>query len=56
MNYELAMRDPENVNPCFKPDLSQSQNAVSKNYDGGFQSFLREMHQWRLRKEKKLKD
>ena len=44
MTYENALKDPENVNPQFKPDLGLSQVVVGKNYDGGFDTFLKEMN------------
>lgn len=51
------MKDPENINPKFKPDLSVSQEIVSgKKYEQGFDSFLKEMNTWKERKDKKLRD
>jgi len=36
MAFENALKDPENINPSFKPNLGLSQEAVSKSYDQGF--------------------
>jgi hypothetical protein len=56
VNLENEQKDPENMKPKFKPDLSISQEVVSKSYQGGFQSFLREVNVWKQRKDKKLRD
>jgi hypothetical protein len=56
MAFEQALRDPEDINPSFRPDVGLSQETVSKSYDHGFDQFLREMNLWKVRKEKKLRD
>eukprot|EP00347_Sterkiella_histriomuscorum_P009348 403341558 len=56
MAYENAMKDPENINPQFKPDLSESQGVVNKQYDGGFDGFLKEMNRWKTKRDKKIND
>ena len=52
--YENAIKNPENANPAFKPNLLQSQEKVKKNYEGGFMEFLREMNVWKDKKERKI--
>lgn len=56
MAFERALKDPENINPQFRPDLSISQEVVGKTYDNGFESFLKELDKWKARKEKKIRD
>ena len=54
--FEHALKDPENINPSFRPNLGPSQETVAKSYDHGFDQFLKEMSLWKARKEKKLRD
>ncbi|CDW79750.1 UNKNOWN [Stylonychia lemnae] len=56
MAYENAIKDPENINPQFKPDLTISQETVTKNYNGGFNGFLQEMNRWKVKRDKKVND
>jgi hypothetical protein len=50
------MKDPENVQPPFRPEITQSQGVVMGREYQTFDKFLKEMDYWRLRKEKKIRD
>jgi hypothetical protein len=54
--YLQAMKDPENVQPSFRPEINQSQGVVMGREYQTFDKFLKEMDYWRLRKEKKIRD
>ena len=47
LNYEKAIKDPENHFPKFRPDVAKSQeNVVGRSYESGetrFNTFLKEM-------------
>jgi hypothetical protein len=48
LNYEKAIKDPENQFPKFKPDVAKSQESFTGNsYESlrksGFNNFLRQM-------------
>jgi hypothetical protein len=51
-----AMKDPENVQPRFKPEIAQSQEVVMGREYQTFDKFLKEMDYWKLRREKKIRD
>lgn len=54
VNQENAMKDPENFNPQFKPDLSKSQDKFCKKHQGGFNAFLQGVSIWNERRERKV--
>jgi hypothetical protein len=62
LNYEKAIKDPENQFPKFKPDVAKSQESFTgrNSYESlrksGFNNFLRQMDQWQLKKERKIRD
>ena len=49
------MRDPESVNPVFRPNLDKSQETIRKEYTG-FHTFLKEINIWKDKKDQRLKD
>jgi hypothetical protein len=60
LNYEKAIKDPENQFPKFRPDVAKSQESVvGRSYESGktgFNTFLKEMDQWQMKKERKIRD
>lgn len=49
------MKDPENFNPKFSPNLDKSQEFYRKEYNG-FNQFLKEITQWYDKKEKRIQN
>jgi hypothetical protein len=62
LNYEKAIKDPENQFVKFKPDVAKSQESFigRSSYESvrksGFNNFLMQMDQWQLKKERKIRD
>jgi hypothetical protein len=60
VRFEDAMKDPENLCPKFKPDLKISQETVvGRSYQSGeqgFNTFLKEMEHWKIKREKKIRE
>ncbi len=57
---EKAIKDPENQFPKFRPDVAKSQEiVVGRSYGSGkrgFNTFLKEMDQWQMKKERNITD
>ena len=48
-------RDPDNVNPSFRPNTQISQNNVKgRKKNLNFDNFLDDLTTWQMRKDKKL--
>lgn len=52
--YEEQFKHPEDYNPSFKPDLSQSQSQVGFQYTQGFDEFISKVSNWKTSKDRKL--
>ena len=53
MVYEKMLKDPDSLNPTFKPDLSKGMKRDQSNKD--FNQFLQKMQHWQVKRNNKVK-